>query len=878
MSETPIQKVLAALERTAGHKPIREGAGWSARCPSHEDTNPSLSVGVGDNGAVVLCCHAGCPSESITSAIGLTMSDLFPPREKCHTAASAKSNGKGKLGRIVAVYDYRSGDGDVVFQVVRFDPKGFRQRRRGPGGKWIWQMDGVERVLYRLPELLAADPARTVFVCEGEKDCDTLARLGLIATCNPGGAGKWRKVADTSALNGRNVVIIPDRDDAGRKHAAQVAMALSGKAASIRVLELPGDNVKDATDWVPAGGTADELRALANAAPVYQTTDDDGSDADNIDGPGMGQEIGERDPVTGKLILSSSDPLPSARVFIRERFRHDGMNTLRHYAGSFRVWRGNRYIPVEDDGLRADVYRFTEDAVIAKTMPEGGIVFGPFKPTSGKVGNLIDAAAAETFLSAELTPPIWLDGDDARPPTDELILCRSGTLHIPTRQWYPPTPMLFSTSALEFDYDAYAPIPKQWTEFLKQLWPDDQASIESLQEIFGYCISSNTPQQKMFLLVGPKRSGKGTIGRVLGALVGHGNVVGPTMSSLAGPFGLQPLIGKSVAIVSDARFTMKTDFGVVVERLLTISGEDSVTIDRKNIPSLTVRLPTRFVFLTNEIPRVADTWGALAGRFIVLTLRESFFGREDVTLTDRLLTERPGILNWALKGWERLRARGHFLQPGSAADAVQHLADLGSPVSAFTRDRCTVGGGLRCELRRLYAAYREWCVERGRDRIGTDAAFSRDLAAAVPSIRRTRPRGSDNSKGTVFDGIGLLVQDGTCTTPSHDTFTGDVDDDDDHPQTNVIRLDQKSAGNGLVHVPSCTTPVSTPKTRVPGDDTPTAAMSEPADPLREEIGRHLQQIERNLNARPAPGPMAARLDEANEAAQVACEADREGAL
>src|SRR5690606_6087501 len=182
----------------------------------------------------------------------------------------------------------------------------------------------------------------------------------------------------------------------------------------------------------------------------------------------------------------------------------------------------------------------------------------------------------------------------------------------------------------------------------------------------------------MLMLVGPRRSGKGTVGRVLTRLVGAANVVGPTIGSLAGDFGLQPLIGKSLAIVSDARFSGQK-MPVVIERLLCISGEDMVSVDRKYLGAVNMKLPTRFVFLTNELPRLVDASAALAGRFLVLPLANSFYGREDTTLADQLIEELPGILLWALDGWRRLRERGHFVQPASGEEAIQQLEDLASP-------------------------------------------------------------------------------------------------------------------------------------------------------------------------------------------------------
>ncbi len=243
---------------------------WMARCPGHDDHKASLSVSEGDDGAVLLKCHAGCTADAIVAAKGLTMADLFAER----------ANGKGRV--IEATYDYRDQDGKLLFQAVRYVGKEFSQRRPDGNGGWIWNLEGVRRVLYRLPELLAADPSATVFLVEGEKDVDRLRAGGLVATCSPMGAGKWRReYAET--LAGRNVVIIPDNDQPGRGHAQAEEQSLRGVAASVKMLTLSGLPDKgDVSDWLDAGHTVEELRDLADVAatagvedPTAQADDDD---------------------------------------------------------------------------------------------------------------------------------------------------------------------------------------------------------------------------------------------------------------------------------------------------------------------------------------------------------------------------------------------------------------------------------------------------------------------------------------------------------------------------------------------------------------------------------------------------------------------------
>jgi hypothetical protein len=195
--------------------------------------------------------------------MGLDMADLFPLRSPQET------NGD-KRGRTVVMYDYRDESGNLLYQVCRTDSKGFFQRRPDGNGGWIYNVGNSRKVAYRLPELLDADPSEPVFVVEGEKDVDNLTRLGLVATTNPGGAGKWRR-GYSEILRGRYAVVIPDNDAAGHRHARQVAQCNQGLAASTRILELPGlPPGGDVSDWIRTGGTREELLRLIEATPVWE--------------------------------------------------------------------------------------------------------------------------------------------------------------------------------------------------------------------------------------------------------------------------------------------------------------------------------------------------------------------------------------------------------------------------------------------------------------------------------------------------------------------------------------------------------------------------------------------------------------------------------
>lgn len=215
-----------------------------------------------------------------------------------------------------------------------------------------------------------------------------------------------------------------------------------------------------------------------------------------------------------------------------------------------------------------------------------------------------------------------------------------------------------------------------------------------------------------------------------------------------------------------------------MERLLSISGEDMLTIDRKFRDPWTGKLPSRFVILSNELPRFGDASGAVAHRFIVLTLAHSWLGKENPWLTDQLLAELPGILSWSLDGLDQLTTNGKFTEPDSSGDAVLALQDLVSPVAAFVRDVCATGAGLEVPVSELYAAWRGWCEDNGRDKPGTVQTFGRDLRAVVPALRVHRPRAKDGQTRLPRRYLGIAKESSTHNDgnrgPSRSGQTGNL--------------------------------------------------------------------------------------------------------
>jgi putative DNA primase/helicase len=438
-----------------------------------------------------------------------------------------------------------------------------------------------------------------------------------------------------------------------------------------------------------------------------------------------------------QLILDPGDPLDSARQFLMVKYSVRGVRTLNRLQAEFYAYDGICYQPIEDEKIRAQLYDFLDGAL--RWDPESSN-YVPFKPTKTKVSSVVDALRALTLITRDQSPPMWIDRRPEDPIPNELLCCRNGLLHLLTRETYPSSPRFFTTNAIDFDYDAAAPTPSRWLQFLDEVWGDDQESKDALQDYMGYSLTPDTRQQKMLLMVGPKRSGKGSATRVLEQLIGRQSVCNPTLSSLCTQFGVQTLIGKSVAVISDARFSARGDMAAVAERLLSISGEDKQTVPQKYKPDWCGYLKVRFVILSNELPQIVDMSGALASRFIVLTMTKSFYGKEDTTLSDQLRLELPGILLWAHKGWLRLHERGHFKQPQSSEDAIRQLEDLGSPMNAFLRECCAVEADGEVSTSTLYDKWRVWCSENGYADLGSVQLFGRNLRAALPRLRIVQKR------------------------------------------------------------------------------------------------------------------------------------------
>ena len=415
-----------------------------------------------------------------------------------------------------------------------------------------------------------------------------------------------------------------------------------------------------------------------------------------------------------------SQPLKVART-LATRYPGD----LAWWRGGYYTWTGRHWTPEDDDRVVQWLYQATETAMYVGKDNKGEDKPTAWAPTRKKIADLEHALSRGVLQRA---------GEDVR----GLILANGVLEARPGGEYVllPHSPLRFNLTSLPFDYDAEAK-PTEWLAFLESSLPGDTTGHAFLQEWFGYVLSGRTDHQMMASLVGASRSGKGTIVRILEAMLGAGNTIGVTLTDLASEYGLGGLIGRSLATISEPKWASRAA-GEVVEPLLRITGNDSIRANRKYQQPWTGHLGVRFMILSNETPRLINRSGALANRMTHIRFGVSFAGREDIGLEDRLLAELPAILNWSLEGLARLTEQGRFTRPESHDAVDARFREYADPDADFLEQMCTVGEGLVVSQSDLHEAYKRWCEDMGRTKDTTDVTTLRHRLAERSGISDKR--------------------------------------------------------------------------------------------------------------------------------------------
>ena len=444
---------------------------------------------------------------------------------------------------------------------------------------------------------------------------------------------------------------------------------------------------------------------------------------------------------------------------------------LLHYRDDFMDWEGGAYRNVDDLVVNAETWSFLHGAVAVRGEGKKRAQV-PFQPNRASVGETLAALKAVAILDPAIVAPAWINGRKDLPPED-IIAFPNGLLDVRDNKFHPLDPAFFTTASLGFDYVAMASEPMNWIAFLEQIYEGDDTAeeIAQLQEIFGYFLTGDTSQEKAFFLLGPKRSGKGTMIRIMQNLLARSSVAGPTLKSLDTTFGLAPLIDKQLAIIDDLRVGSTKDQGSMVENILKITGRGLFTIDRKFKTSWTGTLPVKLMFISNQMPKFGDESGALASRIITSNTQRSFFGKEDPLLfKNKLLPELLGIFHWALAGLRRLRERGHFNETEGSKETREQLAHLGAPVMGFIAEKCELHREKSVPKTVIFAVWCEYAKATGAPFMTYDNFFNALYAATGGKVHGGKRRSNGKQVPHVW---GIDIKEAEAAAPTQTDLLAD---------------------------------------------------------------------------------------------------------
>lgn len=427
-----------------------------------------------------------------------------------------------------------------------------------------------------------------------------------------------------------------------------------------------------------------------------------------------------------KIVIRLGDHTENAEIFLKRKYMDEsGWPQLFYADRQFYIHNGRSHAAQEDKGerVKGEQWMFLRRECIYLIMdPETKEV--ERVPVMPNVELLANQHAGLKALTGRAMPPdpSWLDGRDD-PDIRMLLPMVNGILNLRTRELLPHSAKLFNLSGISYAYDREATCPT-WDAFIASL-ETDRETIDMIEEMMGYFLTTDTRFHKIFAMYGPPRSGRGTLLRVFDGLTE--SMTSIPFRQLDDRFGFQTVIGKKVLAIPDLRVGQNTDVAAVNEMLISISGGDKQDIRRMNIPQWSGYLYCRIVFAANELQEFRDTSKALASRLLVLNLTKSFVGKEDQDLTEKLLAERPGILNRALAGLARLYARGRFQQPASGRARLDAQVSKADPNIEFINEMCVLETEASIETGKLFNAYARYAHATGIPKVHTKITFGRDF-------------------------------------------------------------------------------------------------------------------------------------------------------
>lgn len=383
------------------------------------------------------------------------------------------------------------------------------------------------------------------------------------------------------------------------------------------------------------------------------------------------------------------------------------------------------------------LYAALRDAYWVKNNGPSGTTI-PWAPTIGKVREVLRSIASLVTVAASQEAPFWISrhDDDAR-----LVAFEDGLVDPRTGDLQPRSWRYFTLTHIAARMGGKARTPVRWMRFLEEVF-DDEASRDLLQEWMGYLVAGDVRRHKGLMMIGKRRSGKGTILAICEALVGGpSGSFATSMPALTESFGLEGAVGKTLLTIGDLRASAR-EAASATQKLLEIIGRDSLYVNRKGRSAITTKLATRVMVASNSMPRLYDDAAVIESRFLLLRMTRSFAGQEDLDLLEELLAELDGIMRWAMDGYRRLEDVGSFTVPETDHEDRSELRTNSAPISEFIEDACIPTDGPGVSRTDAWSAYVNWCGDAGAAQM-EQGDFSRALAGAgYPSHR---PRSDDDT-------------------------------------------------------------------------------------------------------------------------------------
>lgn len=728
------QTVAEALGHARG-----SGSQWYACCPTHDDQHASLSIGTAESGQLLVNCHAGCPREDVIAALkgrNLWRSSVayFTPQpvQPATPREPVVAQLKPRVERtIVATYDYCDEHGELLYQKLRYAPKGFAQRVKTPDG-WAYKLGDVRRVLYRLPAIVAA-PGRAVFVVEGEKDADALTALGRIATCNDSGAGKWAD--DLSlALAGRMVIVVADNDDPGLAHAEMVANKVARVATKVLTVTFTdAPEHADMSDWLATHDIKQLLLACTEASKHGKSRADGIAVAvlgdAPVTAPAQQAPAPEPEPERDNVQSITDEGIDSepkkysedafAKKFITTRlsglrFCHDYLQWL-IWNGS--VWSIDKSATISD---RVRVFCRDQSSDVAADLSVQPKTRDAIRMKLGSLQmhrNIEGMARTDPTIGVRNTQ---LDQDRL------IIGTPAGAWNLKSRALTPMSQDLLITKTTRYSVGAQP--SEVWMNFVHWLTRGDSELDAFLQRMAGYCLTGSIDEHALFFLFGPGGNGKSVFLNMLSYVFGDyaTNANMETFMESASErhtTELARLQGARLVTALESDADKKWAEG----KIKALTGGDRVTARYMRKDNFEYDPQFKIVLAGNHMPKLLHVDAAMRRRLHLIP----FMARVDVGQTDPALPAKlrehgPGILRWCVDGAQAWLEQG-LNPPHAVRNATDLYFEEEDVVYAFLRAKLIPTPGSSIPSKLVYDAYCRFTKERG-ERPTSAKDFNRALS------------------------------------------------------------------------------------------------------------------------------------------------------